>query len=50
MEHRERWISVLLASAGAVALAASGAVAEDAKLVQVNDPYFQQSRYLDLVT
>jgi alkaline phosphatase len=27
-----------------VALAASGAVAEDAELVQVNDPYFQQSQ------
>jgi alkaline phosphatase len=27
-----------------VALAASGALAEDAELVQVNDPYFQQSQ------
>jgi alkaline phosphatase len=44
MKHRERWIPALLASAGAVALAASGALAEDAELVQVNDPYFQQSQ------
>ena len=44
MKRPERWIPALLASAGVVALAASGAIAEDAELVQVNDPYFQQSQ------
>jgi alkaline phosphatase len=44
MKHRERCLPALLASVGVVALAASGAVAADAELLQVNDPYFQQSQ------
>ena len=41
MKARKRWIQpTRIASAGAVALAASGAAAENAKLVQVSDPYF----------
>ena len=45
MKYPERWLrAALLAGAGAVALAASGARAADAQLVQVGDPYFQQSQ------
>jgi alkaline phosphatase len=34
----------LVASAGALVLVASGAAADDAELVQANDPYFRQSQ------
>jgi alkaline phosphatase len=45
MKYQQRWVRpALLASAGAAALAASGALAADAELVQVGDPYLQQSQ------